>query len=61
MSDVWHVQDVGEVAVYVGETGVNQRGVSISNVGYDLIVTATEARTFAAALLAAAKVAEAPA
>jgi hypothetical protein len=51
----WHIQDVGEVAVYVGENGVNRRGVSISNIGYDLVVTTAEACALAAALLAAAE------
>lgn len=54
----WHVNDVGTVGVYLGESGVNQTGVQIHDVGFDLVTTATEARQFAAALLAAADASE---
>ncbi len=57
-SDDWNVNDVGTVGVYYGESGVHQRGVQIFDVGYDLVVSAGEAREFAAALLAAADSAE---
>ncbi|GAS98840.1 ABC transporter, ATP-binding protein [Mycolicibacterium canariasense] len=55
----WHVNDVGTVGVYLGESGVHHRGVSIRDVGLDLVTSAAEARVFAAALLAAADAAEA--
>lgn len=55
----WNVNDVGTVGVYYGESGVYHRGVQIFDVGHALVVSADEARVFAAALLAAADSAEA--
>lgn len=55
----WHVQDVGSVGVYRGETGViGHFGVDIRDVGLDLVTAPAEAREFAAAILAAAVVSE---
>lgn len=56
----WSIQDVGNVAIYDGDgTPLPAGGVRLTNIGHDLICHANEARSLAAALLAAADTAAA--
>lgn len=50
----WHVQDIGTVTVGTPAPD-GSHGVRLQNVGYDLEMTAGEARALARALVAAAR------
>ncbi|MFV8173762.1 hypothetical protein [Mycolicibacterium peregrinum] len=55
----WRIREVGNVALLLDACGVPTSGVRITNIGFDLTVHRNEARSLAAALLAAADAAEA--